>query len=112
MGDLISRKATTDFIKRCTQGYHPQGYRTAVMDILDLIEQQDTVFDLESVIAKVKEKLDGAKLLLEMQYDFEEQDSIAVKNNILFFRERKERYEEFFEILNSAANATNGKIGG
>lgn len=58
MSDLISRKALIDFIKRSTQGYHAQGYKTAVLDILDLIEQQDDVFDLESVIEQLEKLTD------------------------------------------------------
>ncbi len=59
MDDLISRKDTIDFIKKGTQGYHEQGYKTAVLDILDLIEQQDTAFNLENVIAvKALEELE------------------------------------------------------
>ena len=59
MDDLISRKDTIDFIKKGTQGYHEQGYKTAVLDILDLIDQQDTAFNLENVIAvKALEELE------------------------------------------------------
>ena len=92
--DLLSEKAKDYFIS-------PDG-------ALRLIKSQPTAFDLESVIAKLKEN---------------EQDMIrAIKENsptgvytataMEFIGLIEEYTKEQIEILNSAVNAANGKIGG
>lgn len=58
MSDLISRKALLNSIKRSTHGYYPQLYKTAVLDILDLIERQDDAFDLKNVIGQLEKLTD------------------------------------------------------
>lgn len=40
--DLIDRAETIDAIKRLGDGYEPQGYRTALRDAVEAIEQVDT----------------------------------------------------------------------
>lgn len=39
--DLIDRAETIDAIKRLGDGYEPQGYRTALRDAVEAIEQVD-----------------------------------------------------------------------
>ncbi len=57
--DLISRSATIDFIKKSTQGYHPQGYKTAVLEIINLIEQVDAAYDVDKVVEQLEEKIEN-----------------------------------------------------
>ena len=104
MDDLISRKDTIDFIKKGTQGYHEQGYKTAVLDILDLIEQQDTAFNLENVIAELEQqKRQYFRRGKEIQDEFGE--NYESKKNFA----KACSYDHALEIIKSAMN---GKIGG
>ncbi|WNX85233.1 hypothetical protein RWV98_02860 [Agathobaculum sp. NTUH-O15-33] len=41
--DLIDRAETIDAIKRLGDGYEPQGYRTALRDAVEAIEQVDAL---------------------------------------------------------------------
>lgn len=54
MSDLISRQETINFIRKATKGYHAQGYKTAVQDIIDILEQQDTAYNVDKVVEKLE----------------------------------------------------------
>lgn len=76
----------------------------------ELIESQPTAFGLESVIAEIEEKRDYC--YAEMKK--EENKDIADVNHLYFEQMHYQgmAYNDCLEILASAADATNGEIGG
>lgn len=100
MGDLISRKALLEEINNFSLkiGGSVNAMALVVMgetkkSIAKMIENQPTAFDLESVIAKLK----------SIVYRIDDSATLCSRDVI--------NEEDVFETLNSAANATNGKIG-
>lgn len=77
-------------------------------NLLDMIirgvESEPTAFDLESVIAELEKK---SNEVLSNTFCYEEDDHEGIYNDGV-----SDGLEEAIEILKSAANATNGKIGG
>lgn len=105
MGNLISRKEMLKHFSDWQMELSKVGNERE-WNLLDMIirgvENQPTAFDLESVIAELKElktyKLNMADAMSELM----KRDKLG--NYVCL--------EDVIEILNSAANATNGKIGG
>lgn len=102
MGDLISKSALLqDFRNTVTEN-------SDTFDWLNMIARQPTAFDLESVIAKLKEnEQDMIKAIEEnTPSGFY---AISVKDLKSIFGDYT---KEQIEILKTAVNATNGEIGG
>lgn len=113
MSDLISRDKVLEIIApRLNSSKIGSLEYQRLYSISEETKNIPIAFDLESVIKDLESKLERANLQLEIASDFSDKDSLRYKNDIIFFRERAERYEEFLEILKSAVNATNGKNGG
>lgn len=92
--------------------YRWNDYMRALNEAADTIEslsaklqaasnRNDAAIDLSEIIVDFEDKLECAKIQLEMVNDYADKDSLSVKNDILFFGERVERYEEFLESLKS-----------
>lgn len=94
--DLISRKALMEKAK---------DYFISADGALRLIESQPTAYDVDKVIEQLEERLNGTDIQLEIAKDFENKESISVKNYILFFAERKRMYEEVLKIVKSVGVA-------
>lgn len=75
----------------------------------ELIDKQPTAFDLESVIAEIEKKRDCC--YVEMKKEEKETDYFS-EHIFEEYHNQGKAYNDCLEILNSAANATNGKIGG
>lgn len=107
MDDLISRKALLEEIRSyqydtCTPDMR-RAEHIVKAHFTELIDKQPTAFDLESVIRKLEEKI-----IEEAGID---------KSRLSMDREEYSSYclltlADVIEILNSSANAANGKIGG
>lgn len=107
MGDLISKQTVIDTLIPLLNEHGDMYFAGRIMGAVDNIP---TAFDLKSVIAELKEAI---KLNEHHAYISE---SERIKCRIL--RSKAEYlygsicYENALKILNSAANAANGKIGG
>ena len=115
MGDLISRKALLEEVDNFSLGIGASANAMALVvmgetkkSIAKMIENQPTAFDLESVIEKLKENEHYMLKAIEENYPSEWHMIKIMDLKALFEDYTKEQ----IEILNSAANATNRKIGG
>lgn len=116
MGDLISRKALLEELNNFSMkiGGSANAMALVVMDetkksIAKMIENQHTAFDLESVIVELEKKRDYC--YAEMKKEEKETDYFS-EHIFEEYHNQGKAYNDCLEILTSAANATNGKIGG
>lgn len=95
MDDLISRRTLLE--KFSKNSIYEHITNADGKNVLEIISEQPTAFDLESVIEQLNERI---KTYENFNSDDEIVD-VAIKE-----------IQRDLDILNSAANATNGKIGG
>lgn len=67
----------------------------------ELIDNQPAVYDMDKVVERLESILEGVNIQLELSKDFQPKESESVKNNIVFFTEKKRLCEEFIKIVKS-----------
>lgn len=113
-GDLINRNALIDAIEKRyneKKSIVPDNSAEGFVQMENLIKEQPTTFDLESAIEQLEEKI---KIEHRKQPNCDE-DGFGDGEEIYddgITQGRYEAFKEALEILKSAVNGKNGKIGG